>query len=112
MKEVFRHSDAGLVGVYQTLLESAGIQTFVRNADTQQTLVGSLFAAVFPLPDFWPTLCVMNDDEYPAAMEILRDVKVPGAGTNAGWTCPQCGETVPENFVACWNCQKEREQDI
>ena len=29
MKEIFRHSDAALVSVYQTLLENAGIQNFI-----------------------------------------------------------------------------------
>jgi hypothetical protein len=104
MKEVFRHSDAGRVGVFQALLESEGIQTFVRNADAQQTPVANLWTALFPLPDFWPTLCVMNDDEYPEAMDILRDVKSSKAETQPEWTCPQCRERVPEHFSKCWNC--------
>ena len=104
MKEVFRHSDAALVGVYQSVLESAGIQTFVRNADTQQALVGGLLTAIFPLPDFWPTLCVMNDDDYPMAMDLLRDDQDVGAPAHLDWTCPKCGEMVPGHFAECWNC--------
>ncbi len=104
MKEVFRNSDAGLVSVYQSVLESAGIPTFVRNADTQQALVLDLLTALFPLPDFWPTLCVMNDDDYPPAMDLLRDVKGAGTAERPEWTCPQCRETVPGHFADCWNC--------
>ena len=104
MKEVFRHSDAGLVSVHQSLLENAGITTFVRNADTQQALVLGILTSLFPLPDFWPTLCVVFDDEYPAAMELLRDVKGAESRTPREWTCPQCGETVPGHFSDCWNC--------
>ena len=37
MKEVFRSSDAGRVGLYQSILEDAGIGTFVRNSSTQRT---------------------------------------------------------------------------
>ncbi len=104
MKEVFRHSDAGLVAVRQSILESAGIVTFVRNADTQQALVLGLITAILPLPDFWPTLCVMNDEEYPTAMEILRDMKDDFGAPQAEWKCPKCGETVPGNFAECWSC--------
>ena len=25
------------------------------------------------------------------------------------WTCPECGETIDEEFDACWNCGAERE---
>jgi hypothetical protein len=104
MREVFRHSDAGLVSVCQSLLESAGIQTFVRNTDTQQAIVGGLLTAIFPLPDFWPTLCVMDDADYPEAMRILRDAHDPGSSEHPGWTCEKCGETVPGHFALCWNC--------
>jgi Putative prokaryotic signal transducing protein len=104
MKELFRHSDAALVAVYQSVLESAGIQTFVRNSNTQQAIVGDILAAVFPLPEFWPTLCVMNDDEYPDAMGILRDTKDEETSKQRQWECPQCRELVPGHFVLCWNC--------
>jgi len=104
MKEIFRHSNAGLVCVYQSLLESAGFQTFVRNADTQQAIVGGLLTAIFPLPDFWPILCVVNDADYPAAMELLQNAQNTGAEAQQEWTCPQCGNPIPENFTLCWNC--------
>jgi len=104
MKEVFRHSDAGLVSVYQSLLESAGLQTFVHNSNTQQAIVGGLLTAIFPLPDFWPILSVVNDADYSAAMDILRDPKNTEAGVLPDWVCPQCGESVPGHFILCWNC--------
>lgn len=106
MKEVFRHSDAALVSVRQSLLESAGIQTFIRNSDTQQALVGGLLIAIFPIPVFWPTLCVMNDDDYPAAMDLLRETKDVGSVVQPDWTCSKCGESVPGGFDVCWNCEE------
>ena len=104
MKEVFRNSDSGLVSVYQSLLECAGIQTFVRNASTQQAIVGGLLTAIFPLPDFWPTLCVLDDADYPEAMAILRDAQTPESSSQPEWPCPQCKEAVPGHFAVCWNC--------
>ena len=104
MKEVFRHSDAGRVAVCQSLLESAGIQTYVRNANTQQALVGGIALALFPIPDFWPTLCVMDDDDYPEALELLRDAQDAVTDMQPDWTCPECNESVPGHFAVCWNC--------
>ncbi len=36
----------------------------------------------------------------------------PGTGKNkpTEWRCPSCGETVPNNFDLCWNCQGLRPQ--
>jgi hypothetical protein len=104
MKEVFRHSDAALVTLRQSVLESAGIQTFVRNWNTQQALVAGLLTAIFPIPEFWPTLCVMDDDAYREAMELLIDVTNSEAVAAAEWVCSQCGESVPRHFAVCWNC--------
>jgi hypothetical protein len=104
MKEVFRHSNAGLVSVCQSLLESAGFQTFVRNSDSQQAIVGGLLTAIVPLPDFWPTLCVVNDADYSAAMNILRDEKNTESEILPDWPCQQCRESVPAHFILCWNC--------
>lgn len=104
MNEVFRHSDSALVGLYQSVLEDAGLPTFVRNSDTQQALVGSLVAAILPLPEFWPVLCVVDDDDYEEAMALLRSTPSSDSLPQPEWTCPQCGESVPPHFAVCWNC--------
>jgi hypothetical protein len=104
MKEVFRHLSAARVSVYQSVLESAGIQTFVRNANTQQAIVGGLLTAIFPLPDFWPALCVVNDDAYPEAMALLAKTQGRETTAHPEWVCAQCGKSVPAHFAVCWNC--------
>ena len=70
----------------------------------RRAIPGGPIAAFFPLPEFWPALCVMNDDDYPAAMDLLRGGGDAEATTQAEWTCPQCGESVPAHFAACWSC--------
>jgi len=105
MKEVFRNADSVLVGLYQSILGDAHIQTFVRNANTQQSLVAGWLTAIFPLPLFFPTLCVVNDEDYEEAMKILRGLSEGSSVTNAEWTCQNCGESVPGNFTTCWKCQ-------
>ncbi len=29
-------------------------------------------------------------------------------GDAVEWTCTGCGETVPDNFELCWNCERNR----
>ena len=111
MKEVFRSSSPGRVGLCQSVLENAGICTFVRNDSTQQSLVLDLITAVLPLPDFWPTLCVMNDEDYPEAMTILTSVRDTSEPEQPDWPCTQCGASVPGNFTACWRCESPRSTD-
>ena len=66
MRELFRERDPALVGMYQSLLEAAGIPTHVRNRD----LV--VMMTEVPIPEFFPALCVVNDDDYDRALSILR----------------------------------------
>ncbi len=72
MREVFRDCDQTRVDLRRSVLESAGIRCFVRNEATHNAIVGGLMVAFFPLPEFFPTLCIVDDEEYEAAMEILR----------------------------------------
>lgn len=66
MKELFRERDYTRVGYYQSILEAVGIPTHVRNRDlvTMTTEV--------PIPEFFPALCVVNDEDYARALEVLR----------------------------------------
>jgi Putative prokaryotic signal transducing protein len=105
MKEVFRNADSALVGLYQSILEDAGIPTFVHNTSTQQMPVAGLLTAICPLPQFFPTLNVLNDEDYPEAMQLLLS---PAAEDLMEWTCSACGETAPGNFTTCWKCQSGR----
>ena len=59
MKELFREFDFTKVGYYQSILESQGLETFVKNRDAS-SLVGE--ASI--MPDLWPTLCVVHDEDY------------------------------------------------
>jgi hypothetical protein len=103
MKEVFRSCDTARIGLYQSALEEAGICCFVRNETTQQALFG-VAAAFFPLPEFFPTLCILNDEDYSVAMAILRELHADEPASESDWQCAHCGEKVPANFGICWNC--------
>jgi len=111
MKEVFRNADSAWVGLYQSILEAAEIPTFVYNLGTLQMPVAGLAVALFPLPIFFPALYVLDDDDYPEAMEILRSIAVRPSFSSEEWPCPRCGESVPDSFDFCWNCQAARRGD-
>src|SRR5579871_5790785 len=104
MKEVFSSPDGALMGFYESLLDEADIPYFVRNDAAQQTGAAGLVTPILPLPDFWPTLCVLNDDDHDRAKELIRAAREAPPITAEDWKCPACGETVPANFTSCWNC--------
>ena len=108
MKEVFRNADSALVGLYQSILEDAEISTFVYNTGTQQSIVGGIGTALFPLPQFFPTLSVLNDADYEEAMTILNKIRDAASQDQSDRKCAGCGETVPSNFTSCWNCGAEQ----
>jgi hypothetical protein len=102
VKDIFADSDSARVGMYKALLDEAGIGCFVRN-ETSSNLVGG--AAV---PNFYPTLCVVDDADYERAMAIVNEYSTP-SGSGAGeWVCPNCKSLVPAGFDTCWNCEHER----
>jgi hypothetical protein len=111
VKEVFRHADSALVGLYQSILEDAEIATFIGNLTTQQALLTGVITAFFPLPLFFPTLYVLRDDDYPEAMDILQSILRSPPAEGEDWKCAECGVTVPANFAACWKCQVARGDD-
>lgn len=71
MKELYREPDFSVIGFHQSILEAEGIATHVRNRD-----LGTMTTEV-PLPDMFPALCVVVDDDYGRAMEILKDTAAP-----------------------------------
>jgi hypothetical protein len=107
VKELFRERDFTIVGYYQTVLEGEGIATFVRNQDLTTIMTE------VPIPDFFPALCVMNDEDFDAATAIIKSHLAPASGAvaTAAWICPSCGEENPGTFEVCWGCGKSPEPD-
>ena len=78
MKELFREQDFARVGYYQSILEAEGIRTHVRNRD----LVA--MTTDIPIPEFFPALCVLDENDYSRAMEILRESRGGSSGDGSG----------------------------
>ena len=58
-----------------------------------------------PIPEFFPALCVMNDDDYVEAVAVIREhLNANQKNSDTEITCASCGETNPGNFEICWSC--------
>ncbi len=100
MKELFREPDITRVSYFKAVLEEHGIPTLVRN----EFLTCSGLTEI-PIPEFFPALCVLNDEDYPQAVAIIREqlaANMKGADTEIA--CRSCGESNPGNFETCWSC--------
>ncbi len=102
MKELFRERDSTIVGYYQSVLESEGIPTFIRNQNAV-TMMGT----EIPIPEFFPALCVVNDDDYDSAVAVIKERRNAenDAASAEEWTCENCNEANPGNFDICWSCE-------
>lgn len=101
MREVFTHRDYTRVGLYQSILESEGIASFIKN-DTSHNLVVWL-----PVPFLHPVLCVASDADFERAVEILRTMHKTETADEPDRVCTACGGSIPGNFCACWKCGAE-----
>jgi hypothetical protein len=100
MFSIFRHHDYTTVGWLKSVLDAEGIPAHVKN------YASSVGITEIPIPEFYPDLCVLNEEDVSRAVEILRPYveKDPTAKPLPDWTCPKCSESVPGNIGSCWNC--------
>jgi hypothetical protein len=100
MREVFTSQDFTQVGYYKSVLDEAGISSFVRNENANSIGLGGAI--------FFPSLCVTDDYDYVEAIRILKSQQYKETTPVADWTCPSCSEKNPGNFELCWNCNSPR----
>ncbi|NCF63792.1 MAG: DUF2007 domain-containing protein [Gammaproteobacteria bacterium] len=97
MIKVFEDFDFTRVGQLQSLLDSHGIKTFIRN-EYGSSVVGEL-----PFVEVIPQLFVLEEKDLKRAKEILK-LDIPQDNTAEDWVCPECGVDVEGNFSRCWKC--------
>ena len=102
MREVFVHQGYTRVGLYQSVLDTAKIPNFIRNQYTNNTMTE------IPSGLFFPTLCVLHDEDYDRAMQVLGEAFHAPRPPTADWLCPKCREEVPGTFDFCWQCGAAR----
>ncbi|MDF2377489.1 MAG: DUF2007 domain-containing protein [Verrucomicrobiales bacterium] len=101
MKELFREPDFTTIGHYQSLLETCGIRTHVKNET-----VALMGVSEIPIPDTFPALCVVNNEDFERAWELIREHRTRNeALVEFELRCEKCGEVSPGNFDSCWSCE-------
>jgi hypothetical protein len=102
--KVFEHFDFSRVGQMQSLLESHGIRTFIRNQ------YGSSVMGEVPFVEVVPQLFVLEDGDLERALELLL-IDTPREAQAEDWGCPACGSEVEGFFSHCWKCGTGREDE-
>lgn len=102
MRKIYEHIDFARVGHYQSILESEGIRTYIKNSGA------SIGMGEIPFTQLFPELWVTDDADYGRALEVLRPYHQNEFEENPDWECPKCGEAVEGIFGECWNCQTSR----
>jgi hypothetical protein len=106
MRKVFENPDFTLVGHFQSILESAGIATDLRNVGS--AIDGSVFSTDPAIPALW----VVEDGAYDEAIALLASFLRPvPEQLRSDWICPGCGETIEKAFDRCWKCGSESPDD-
>ena len=98
MTEVFRNRDSATIGHIQSLLESEGIRTYLRNEYAASPTIA--------IPEVTPALCIIEDADVERGVELIRaHIEPSRASPDQERTCALCGERSPSTFSKCWNCE-------
>lgn len=104
MHKVYENFDLSRVGRMQSLLESNGIATFVKN----QYSSGAL--GEIPFVEICPQLYVLEAGDVERALALLQ-VDLPRENRASDWVCPECGIDIEGQFENCWKCGMHRDEE-
>ena len=107
MKQVYLAENPIEAHMVVDLLAEEGIAATVQGEN--------IFAVRGALPISYPTVWVLDDDDYERARKLAleydrEEYAAPGSEDlpRKPWTCPQCGERIEGHFDACWHCGTDR----
>ena len=104
MIKVYENFDFSRVGQMQSLLESHGIGTFIKNQ------YGSSVMGEIPFVEVIPQLFVLKESDVVRAQELLL-LDLPAESVGEDWVCPECGVEVEAAFGQCWKCGMGRDEE-
>ncbi|MGA9573845.1 MAG: DUF2007 domain-containing protein [Lysobacterales bacterium] len=103
MIKIFEDFDIALVGHYQSVLESQGIATFMKNQ------FGTSGAGELPFLEVVPQLWVLNEADAERAQALIAELHDFTSNEQAqAWKCPVCGTPLEAAFTHCWKCSASR----
>lgn len=98
MKKVTSAASLVEISHLKNLLQSEGIEAFIRN-EHLGSIVGEM-----PFQEVWPQLWVKNDLDYDRAKQLIDTDKLLEESPSEPWVCANCGEENEGQFAACWCC--------
>ncbi len=104
MFKVYENFDLSRVGQMQSILESNGIATFLKN----QYASGAL--GEIPFVEICPQLFVLKKRDVERARALLQ-VELPEGRRASDWVCPECGIDIEGQFENCWKCGIHRDDE-
>ena len=99
MKRIFSSENTIDVWQVRNLLEVAGIDSVVKNAD-----MASAFGEV-PFVEVCPEVWVKSPADYEHALDIVDEFLNGEDDDRPDWRCSKCRERNDAVFAVCWNCQ-------
>jgi len=100
MIKVYESFNISQVGQAESLLNSEGIETYIRN-EFASSVMGEV-----PFVEVCPQLFILNAEEEMRAKELLASFE--NQTTQPDWQCAQCGSEVDGPFGQCWSCGQLR----
>lgn len=85
----------------KNMLEAEGIRCWVKN-EFLARLAGEI-----PFTECALELHLIRAEDWPRAQAVLHAWRT-AAPPGAPWTCGQCGESLENQFSACWKCGASR----
>ncbi|MDX1555168.1 MAG: DUF2007 domain-containing protein [Xanthomonadales bacterium] len=102
MFKVYENFDISRVGQMQSILETNGIATFLKNEYASGAL------GEIPFVEICPQLFVLRARDVERAKELLQ-VDLPAERQASDWVCPECGIDIEGQFENCWKCGTQRD---
>lgn len=101
MRKIYSGDNLMMAGYLQGLLENENIACLIKN----QNLSGGI--GELPPVECWPEIWIIDDDDYPRAIQIINEYNSPANSEPVDWQC-KCGETIEGQFNTCWQCGAEK----
>ena len=102
MIKVFENYELAIVGQFQSVLESEGIKTHLKN----QFMSGAL--GEIPFVSAVPELWILNEEDLLKAKRLVQDLLSSSEDTGPEWTCAECDAILDGVFGSCWKCGATR----
>jgi hypothetical protein len=100
LKKVTSADSLVTINHYKNLLESEGIEAFLKN-EHLGSIVGEM-----PFQEVWPQLWVSNNLDYDRAVQLINGDRLADESPMSPWVCRHCGTENEGQFAACWQCSE------